>query len=873
MSRSAIPSIVIESGDWVTSNSAESFSVYSKLDAPKRTSEWEGAGGSFSLSSRLAAQKRASLWEIAGSLWDKASSLWEISPRKRQMQHKIKQYSVDHWGDLFRVSYSVLPSVFLPSIALAAWSTLVCIFYLVPHVNFLQTYGLPNSTLLVTVLGTVMSLLLVFRVNTAYDRFWEGRKLWSTLHFQLRNLARFFWIFAPCETPEDFTRKTNAMNLLIAFAASTKHSLRDEPSHKYIDLGPYLEHIPKYSANAPRIVGGLPIPLEIALHFQKFVDKDCKAVWLLASQAISALADTVTSAHRIKDTPIPAAYRIHLKQTLILYLLSLPFQLVASPLGWFTILIVFFIAMMTLGIEVIGAWIENPFGYDASDLPQDEFCDAIAAEITQIMHSQDRYGAYSKPWLTPCSLEIQRVDLEQLCEVTRTTMAVRHRATSPTETLTNNDAELVPVEGMAAKLVGLRPVASQETIKEKMTERSSTESATTWAISKSGSLFSSIPQPHNGCESDNAWEECTRKARLQHKVSQFKYESYVSGHIFYSSRVVHTVQSIGVMFSVFRTRTALALPNAAILVNVMGTVMSLLLVFRVNSAYDRFWEGRKLWTTIHFQLRNLGRFFWIYASSESHEDLIKKKNAMNLLIAFAAATKHMLRDEKSHKYRDLGPFLEHIPKFILTAEHTASALSIPNEINLHLQHFVNNNCKNVWLPASQSISVLGDSLTSLQRIKETPIPVAYRIHLKQSLAIYLLSLPFQLVPSSLQWFTIPYVFFTALIMLGIEVIGDWIENPFGYDANDLPQDEFCDAIKEEIQQIMSLNDIKIQGWVTPHTLGIKSLLQSKFQGESRTALPVESQVVETNRGYAPLISMEGVIAQNYMAVTTEADAE
>ncbi|KAJ3130071.1 hypothetical protein HK100_008282 [Physocladia obscura] len=463
MARSAIPSIVIESGDWATSNSSESFSVSSKPDAPKRTSQWEGTGGSFSLSSKLAAHKRTSLWEIAGSLWDKASSLWENSPRKRQMQHKVKQYSVDHWGDLFRFSYSVLPTVFLPSIALAAWSTLVCVFYIIPDVSFLH---LPNSTLLVTVLGTVMSLLLVFRVNTAYDRFWEGRKLWSTLHFQIRNLARFFWIFAPCETPEDFTRKANAMNLLIAFAAATKHSLRDEPSHKYIDLGPYLEHIPKYSAKAPRIAGGLPIPVEIMLHFQKFVDKDCKAVWLLASQAISSLADTVTSAHRIKDTPIPAAYRIHLKQTLILYLLSLPFQLVASPLRWFTIPIVFFVAIMTLGIEVIGAWIENPFGYDASDLPQDEFCDIIATEITQIMHSQDRYGVYSKPWLTPYSLETQRIDLQQLCEVTGTSMAVRRRATSPTETLTNNDSELVPLEGMVAKLVGLRPVASQETIVE-----------------------------------------------------------------------------------------------------------------------------------------------------------------------------------------------------------------------------------------------------------------------------------------------------------------------------------------------------------------------------------------------------------------------
>jgi len=95
-----------------------------------------------------------------------------------------------------------------------------------------------------------------------------------------------------------------------------------------------------------------------------------------------------------------------------------------------------------------------------------------------------------------------------------------------------------------------------------------------------------------------------------------------------------------------------------------------------------------------------------------------------------------------------------------------------------------------------------DQITMLfgdcQRILNTPLPRAYSIHLKHLLLLYCLALPFQFV-QQLDWFTIPTVGIISFALLGIEQIGEEIENPFGYDLNDLPLDKFCQELQAEIE--------------------------------------------------------------------------
>jgi putative membrane protein len=93
-----------------------------------------------------------------------------------------------------------------------------------------------------------------------------------------------------------------------------------------------------------------------------------------------------------------------------------------------------------------------------------------------------------------------------------------------------------------------------------------------------------------------------------------------------------------------------------------------------------------------------------------------------------------------------------------------------------------------------------DCLTNFERIRNSPVPIAYSIHLKQTLMVYLLTLPFQLL-STMGWVTIAVVFVASFTLLGIEAIGTEIENPFGYDENDLRLEVFCADLKTELEEI------------------------------------------------------------------------
>ena len=94
-------------------------------------------------------------------------------------------------------------------------------------------------------------------------------------------------------------------------------------------------------------------------------------------------------------------------------------------------------------------------------------------------------------------------------------------------------------------------------------------------------------------------------------------------------------------------------------------VLGLLLVFRTNTAYDRFWEGRKLWGSLINNVRNLSRLIWVAVQEKNHEDRLAKQQALRLLEAFAIAMKLHLRGEKVNQ--ELVPLMS--PNFYGTLQH------------------------------------------------------------------------------------------------------------------------------------------------------------------------------------------------------------
>ncbi|BAZ19899.1 hypothetical protein NIES4073_07720 [Kalymmatonema gypsitolerans NIES-4073] len=231
-------------------------------------------------------------------------------------------------------------------------------------------------------------------------------------------------------------------------------------------------------------------------------------------------------------------------------------------------------------------------------------------------------------------------------------------------------------------------------------------------------------------------------------------------------------------------------------------VLGLLLVFRTNTAYERFWEGRKIWGSIVNDVRNLARQIWVSIDEINPEDRDKKISILRLVVAFAVATKLHLRGERVNKELEE---LMSVSKYLTLKTMNNPPLEIAFWIGDYLQLQYNRNCINSYqlIAIQELLNSLVDSLGACERILKTPIPLAYAIHLKQLLLLYCLLLPFQLV-HNLGWWTGGIVALVSFTLFGIEAIGLEIENPFGYDPNDLPLDTICNTMKRNIEDLISL---------------------------------------------------------------------
>jgi ion channel-forming bestrophin family protein len=283
--------------------------------------------------------------------------------------------------DTLKIRGSVIPAV-LPR-------TVICgLFGLL--VSLLHQLGLPVSlpALASIIPNIVLGLMLVFRTNTAYERFWEGRKLWGSLVNATRNLARQIWVSVLEKDEGDRPAKETTLKLLVAFAVATKLHLRQEPVNQELkDLISPSRYFKLKAMNNP--------PLEVAFwigdYLQQQHERDRLNIYQLTAmqQLLNVMVDNLGGCERILKTPIPMAYAIHLKQLLLIYCLTLPFQLI-SDLGWWTGLIVALISFTLFGIEAIGIEIENPFGRDANDLPLDAICETMLRNIEDLISLSPR---------------------------------------------------------------------------------------------------------------------------------------------------------------------------------------------------------------------------------------------------------------------------------------------------------------------------------------------------------------------------------------------------------------------------------------------------------------------------------------------------
>jgi putative membrane protein len=229
-----------------------------------------------------------------------------------------------------------------------------------------------------SLVGFALSMLLVFRTNSAYDRWWEGRKLWGSLVNNSRNLALKLCPML-AHSPE---QRAFFASAIPTFAVELMQHLRSAGSKFEMDERPHPE-IPNFDTakHVPSQAAGLIISRIYSLQKEGTISAE---QMLLINGELTSLMDICGACERIRNTPIPYSYSVFIKKFIFVYVITLPFSL-AFTLGYISIPVVAIIFYLLGSLELIAEEIEEPFGADQNDLPMDRLCKTIEKTVREIL--------------------------------------------------------------------------------------------------------------------------------------------------------------------------------------------------------------------------------------------------------------------------------------------------------------------------------------------------------------------------------------------------------------------------------------------------------------------------------------------------------
>jgi len=225
------------------------------------------------------------------------------------------------------------------------------------------------------VAGAVIALILAFRTNTAYARFWEGRILWGAIVNASRNLSRL--VEAHAAPPADEARAVSSW--IVAFAHATRTGLRGQEAGAEIrTLVPEADFAElRLAPHAALFCAGRLSRSVRALAEQGRLDPMMRA---RAEGLVADLVDYLGACERIRKTPTPAGYVLLARRAIVILLATLPAALVESA-GAYAILTTVLVAYPVLLIEALANELDNPFGHDGNDLPLSRICQTIEADL------------------------------------------------------------------------------------------------------------------------------------------------------------------------------------------------------------------------------------------------------------------------------------------------------------------------------------------------------------------------------------------------------------------------------------------------------------------------------------------------------------
>lgn len=278
-----------------------------------------------------------------------------------------------HKADTFRQLFPMI-------VGICAYSGIIA-FLELEYWNLSATSYVRNIPVMHALLGFAISMLLVFRTNTAYDRWWEGRKLWGSLVNNSRNLAMKLNAILP---KEETAQRSFFRKIIPAFAYAlhnhlhkekTRVELFEEEEHKHVfQKIDHSKHVPNQLASL------------MYQHIQQLYDekKITGEQLLFINAELQSFTDICGACERIKNTPIPFSYSVFIKKFIFFYIMTLPFGYVFQ-LGYYVIPVVAFIFYVLASLELIAEEIEDPFGGDSNDVPTELLSQNIHRHVAEII--------------------------------------------------------------------------------------------------------------------------------------------------------------------------------------------------------------------------------------------------------------------------------------------------------------------------------------------------------------------------------------------------------------------------------------------------------------------------------------------------------
>ena len=285
---------------------------------------------------------------------------------------------------LFVLQGSYFKRLIVPQVLLFIFSFLI--YFYQTHI---ATEPVPLNPSVFAILGISLAIFHGFCNNAAYDRFWEGRKLWGTLVWLSRNIARQVLTLPNVSMAE----KQAFIRHQIAFVHSLRQQLRSEDNTANLQR---LLTVEEQQAVVGQDFIALRLTQIMGQMLANWQAEQKIDVWQWQSldNTLGEIAHIQAGCERINNTPIPYAYFVLLHRTVYLYCFMLPFGL-GNAIGWVTPFVVSFVGYTFMALNEIVDEISEPFGTGENELPLGMMCDTIETQLAMLSHQ--KFAPEQKP--------------------------------------------------------------------------------------------------------------------------------------------------------------------------------------------------------------------------------------------------------------------------------------------------------------------------------------------------------------------------------------------------------------------------------------------------------------------------------------------